>query len=233
MCGDADLVHVKVQLYRRGEGFSDVKDVIAGSTTVRILLEGRHVATMEASPSMLCELGAGYVVSHGLRGPLGVSAELAGPSVVDVRAPQAFSRPRPLEVSVSAETLMSVQSLLNALGRTYAMTGGTHVAVLLRPTGDLVTAAEDVSRHGAIDKVLGHAVLRGIDTRGLILGVSCRLSEAIVRKAVNAGLPMIVSVAAPTFLGIARAMEGRVTLVGRAKKDSFKVYAKGAGRIVE
>ncbi len=58
-----------------------------------------------------------------------------------------------------------------------------------------------MGRHNAIDKALGHALLAGIDLEQAYLITSGRVSEQIIRKALNSGLPLIVSQAAPPPTG--------------------------------
>ena len=58
-----------------------------------------------------------------------------------------------------------------------------------------------------------------------VLFVSGRTSFEIVQKAFLAGIPLLVSVSAPSTLAIDLAVETGMTLVGFVRGDHFNVYA--------
>jgi FdhD protein len=110
-------------------------------------------------------------------------------------------------------------------------TGGLHAAALFDRDGHLVTSAEDVGRHIAVDKVVGAQVLMErlpLDER--LLFVSGRASYEIVQKALVAGIPLLASVSAPSTLAIDLARRGGLTLLGFVRGDTFNIYA-GVDRV--
>ena len=83
---------------------------------------------------------------------------------------------------------------------------------------------EDIGRHNAFDKVVGCALCDGVDLRNTFVFTSGRVPLDMVTKAIRAGIPMLVSKAAPTEQTVQMAQTYGLTLVGLAHADSFCVY---------
>jgi FdhD protein len=129
------------------------------------------------------------------------------------------------------EVLTLLPDRLRAAQRVFDTTGGLHAAGLFSAEGELLVLREDVGRHNAVDKVIGHALREGLlPLRGTILMVSGRASFELVQKAVMAGIPMLAAVSAPSSLAADLADESGLTLVGFLRGHSMNVYA-GAERL--
>ena len=91
---------------------------------------------------------------------------------------------------------------------------------------------EDVGRHNALDKLIGHALLRGISLSGRGLFLSGRTSLEMITKAARARMPVVAAVGAPTTAAIEAADRLAITLCGFLRDGRISVYTHG-WRILE
>ncbi|MDX5571544.1 formate dehydrogenase accessory sulfurtransferase FdhD [Streptomyces sp. ID01-9D] len=132
---------------------------------------------------------------------------------------------------IGTDVLTALPDRLRAAQRVFDSTGGLHAAGLFTADGELLCLREDVGRHNAVDKVVGHALRSGLlPLRGSVLMVSGRASFELVQKAVMVGVPMLAAVSAPSSLAVDLAAESGLTLVGFLRGASMNVYA-GDGRV--
>ena len=118
---------------------------------------------------------------------------------------------------ISGELIPQLPDFLMEGQGVFARTGGLHAAGLFDTNGKAGAFREDVGRHNAVDKVLGHTVLqKGMPVSDRVLVVSGRSSFEIVQKAVMARVPMIVAVGAPSSLAVDLATRFGQTLIGFA-----------------
>jgi FdhD protein len=134
-------------------------------------------------------------------------------------------------VELPAEVLFGLPDALRAAQKVFDSTGGLHGAGLFTADGTLLAVREDVGRHNAVDKVLGHALLSGgVPAAGTVLMVSGRASFELTQKAVMAGVPALAAVSAPSSLAVEMADDAGMTLIGFLRGRSMNIYA-GASRV--
>lgn len=129
-------------------------------------------------------------------------------------------------VRIPRRVLAQMVESLAAAQPAFARTGGVHAAGIFDSDGKLLVVREDVGRHNAVDKVIGHALLRGlVPLKGHTLVVSGRASFEIVQKALGASIPIIAAVSAPSSLAVQLAEESDQTLAGFVRADRCNLYS--------
>jgi FdhD protein len=159
------------------------------------------------------------------------SCGVCGKASLDAVRTKTVYPPEKDDVELSAEVLFTLPDALRAAQKVFDSTGGLHGAGLFTADGTLLVAREDVGRHNAVDKVLGHALLAGrVPAAGTVLMVSGRASFELTQKAVMAGVPALAAVSAPSSLAVEMADDAGMTLVGFLRGRSMNIYA-GASRV--
>ena len=132
---------------------------------------------------------------------------------------------------IAVDILQQLPSRLRAEQQTFAATGGLHACALFDLRGELQLLREDVGRHNALDKLIGHAFLEDqLPLGGSVLFLSGRVSFEMMQKALAAGIPIIAAISAPTSLAIEFARESNQTLAGFVRGETMNIYG-GAERI--
>tara|TARA_B100000809_G_scaffold242564_1_gene266765 strand:- start:71 stop:769 length:699 start_codon:yes stop_codon:yes gene_type:complete len=127
---------------------------------------------------------------------------------------------------LSYETIIQAPELLRQNQSEFSKTGGIHASGLIHSSGKIVAVREDVGRHNALDKLIGHALKNNLlDSENQFLACSGRLSFELVQKALMSNIAVLAGVGAPTSLAIDLAKRFDMTLLGFVKKDGFNIYS--------
>ena len=105
----------------------------------------------------------------------------------------------------------------------YLTTHGVHSAALCDRKNILVFG-EDIGRHNAIDKIFGKCLLEDTPTDNRVIITSGRITSEILHKVSKRGIPIIISISAPTNLGVRIADSLGITLVASVRGKKMNVY---------
>jgi FdhD protein len=251
MSGDALMMReVVIERIDRDSRAAQTDRVVV-EAPLELRARGVGVATVMRTPGDDLELVRGLLHAESLGAP---EVSQAGPDAVEIAIDATAFAGRGLLASaacgvcgrvaiadlerrateVAADTVIARRVLAELPGRlasaqrVFADTGGLHGAALCRARdGVLLAAREDVGRHNAVDKLVGWAVAEHVDPSGLVLVLSGRAGYELVQKAVMLGVPIVVSVSAPSSLAIELAERFRIALAGFVRAARCNVYSHG------
>ena len=199
----------------------EITDIVSREDEIVLYLNGNEYRHLVASNDMLSELGAGFFVSSGIAGKI-LSVHTDGLNVfIEAEVSSSENTPVRSSLKISPEDIFLLRESMNV--EVWRKTGGLHCAALWH-NGKIVSVSSDIARHNAVDKVIGFMVLHGMNPAECALACTGRQPEGMVRKAVKAGIPVIVGRTSVTCRGISFAQTKGITLIGFARDKRFTVY---------
>ena len=154
------------------------------------------------------------------------SCGVCGKTSIDAVRTHVENAHMPLNNSIlKSEVLFSLPERLRTFQETFSMTGGLHASGLFDWDGNLLAVREDVGRHNALDKLIGHyATSHVIPFENSILLLSGRASFELLQKAAVAGIPVVCAVGAPSSLAVSTAETFGIVLIGFLRGERFNIY---------
>ncbi len=222
---------------------------MAVERTYELKVNGEKFTTVLLSPSDIEEFAYGYLISEGIvKSEEKIKSLDVNDRTIEVVAESPENIQSGLELrssggmgfhtgksdglentEVTSDLQISPSLVLGALKHLatdlYERTSGSHSACLIDRENKVISKAVDVGRHNAFDKAIGKGIKKNTDFSETVLLGSGRQSSGMVMKAANAGIPVIVSKAAPLSSGIKTARKTKVTLICFADGRKFKVFS--------
>ena len=130
--------------------------------------------------------------------------------------------PNKSSLKVNATQIMKDMENLKENAKIWQETGSVHVAQLIYKDKKIIR--EDVSRHVAVDKVIGAAFKLNYDLTQSYVTYSGRMPADMLIKVIRVGIPIIISNAAPAASGYEVAKKGNITMVGFVRGNRFNLY---------
>lgn len=143
---------------------------------------------------------------------------------------------RPLEKVVStfqteAQLIHSAMQNIKPHQHLNEETGALHAAAFVNEEGEIIAVREDVGRHNALDKLIGHLLREKINPANGFALITSRCSFEMVQKCAIAGIPIIAAVSATTGLAIDLAKQADISIVAFARKGGMNIVTDTLSRI--
>ena len=149
--------------------------------------------------------------------------------IVELDAALRGYTPLPGAPAVTAQALFSALDALYGRQPLNRATGAAHAAAFCAADGAIAALREDVGRHNALDKLIGHLARAGLPKAEGFAVMTSRISFELVQKCLAARIPLLAGISAPTALAARLAHDYRLTLIGLARADSIQVFCDPFG----
>jgi FdhD protein len=140
-------------------------------------------------------------------------------------------RPLKDDTRIGIETAQSCVQHLSRHQPLRRQTRASHGAAIYDAQARLLSVAEDVGRHNALDKAIGKVLLDGGIQQAAFVVLSSRVSYELVQKTARARIPIILAVSRPTALAVNLASQLNMAIASFPRGSDFHVYC-GENRIL-
>ncbi len=128
------------------------------------------------------------------------------------------------DIIIKSSEISTLMADFFKMSHIFLKTGGVHSAALAE-SAKIEIFREDIGRHNAIDKVIGHALKERRSFTNKILITSGRISSEVLLKAHKVRIPVILSRGAPTNQAVKHARDMSMTLLGFARLNRMNIYS--------
>jgi FdhD protein len=195
---------------RRAEIFDVEAELVCGGAEVRLeIAQPAFLALKDHRRSLAGRTGCGVCGIESL-------------GLLDLSPGRITPPSHPL--AADAAIIARAASELPAQQRLNQLTGCAHAAAWCGLDGEVRAVFEDVGRHNALDKLIGHLALQDASPGDGFVFMSSRASYELVRKAARVNIPMLATISAPTALAVDIARRAGVVLASFCRQNGFVEY---------
>jgi FdhD protein len=137
------------------------------------------------------------------------------------------------DFKINANLIHNAMNSLKSQQHLNKETGALHAAAFADHTGHIIAIREDVGRHNALDKLIGHLIRNNIDPSNGFALITSRCSFEMVQKCALFGIPIVAAVSATTGLAFSLAEQSGIALIAFARKEGLNIVSDIADRIIK
>ena len=127
------------------------------------------------------------------------------------------------DYTIGHDDILNASRDLNNKSGLFRLTGGVHSCLFVNKFYQYYV--EDIGRHNAVDKVVGHILIEKINPTHSYIISSGRISSDMLIKCAVSQIPIVMSRSAPTSLAVKLARRLGITLIGFVRGNKFNVYS--------
>ncbi|MCC7560069.1 MAG: formate dehydrogenase accessory sulfurtransferase FdhD [Methanobacterium sp.] len=237
-----DEMFKKVKIIKVSKDVQHINDLVAIDIKMKLMVNGSKLGEFYLSPHDLDDFVLGYLLDEKY---IRTITDVKNINVTDLDIEVDLTSNQPVakdklacydgwihqdqdlvevtsDFKVERKKIMDSFDLLIKKAEVWSKTGGTHVAAIVGE--DQFIVREDVSRHVAVDKVIGAGLKAGINFSESFIACSGRIPPDRVVKLANVGIPIMVTKAAPTVEGLKIGEKSGITLIGFLRNGRFNIY---------
>ncbi len=128
-------------------------------------------------------------------------------------------------MTLTFEKAITCRKKLESYQNLYKKTASSHASMILDKDLNILSAAEDVGRHNALDKAIGKVFMEKKLDKAKVGVLSSRMSYELVQKAARAKLPVIVGMSRPTKLAVDLGGKLNMTLITVGKRGGIWIFS--------
>ena len=156
----------------------------------------------------------------------------AGGMVFSVETSTHIREKREKSLKVQCASILARMNELDTFLGVYSRTRGVHAASLADTSNTLVIL-EDLGRHNAVDKIVGHCFLNGVETRDKLLLTTGRITSEVLTKAARGGFPLVISRSSASAMAVSMAKQAGIDVITYVRAGRFNHFAHGAVELLE
>jgi FdhD protein len=243
---------VKISIVRLEENHKrEVPDLVAREKELTIIVNQKKLITLNCSPGNYKYLGVGFLFTTGIllnkqdiisiktnrksidievKNPSWLLRELSNISSIVENQPKDYKLSKshskvPNSTKVSYRIIYKLINEMQEKASLFKLTGGVHSCALADTYGTILLFSEDISRYNTIDRILGEALLKDINSNDKVMLTSCRITSGIIKKIINGNIPIVISRAAVTDSAVRMADLYCITLIGFTRGKRMNIYS--------
>jgi FdhD protein len=221
-----------------GDSTTILREQIAVEKHLKLIANEKVITDFIVSPEFIEHLIRGHLIAEGY---ISSNTSIENVSFTDdttceVKYSLNEKLSKPMKQSdeiISHEELLDLKELLMKEQILHKTTRGFHGALITDLSTKEWFLCEDIGRHNAVDKVIGHAAENDFDFSSCLILISGRLISNMVQKGCKAGIAGMASMTVATDKGIEAAKDVNMTLIGSLSENGFWLYNEGAIKIMK
>lgn len=225
------MITRELEILRYNDGtISSMRDRLLSEVEMELYLDQKWICRLNCTALHLEELTVGVLFAKGYIEDYDELRQIRIKGhcieVLKEKLEKRWGKPNPGNFVPDYSMILKAYHDFGKESELFLKTGGVHSAKLMDAELRSVFMTEDMSRHNAIDKIIGYGLRERLSYGDKLLMVSSRMPLELVKTCYQAGLVNIASVSAATMEAVAFARAHNMNLMGMCRNYRFNIYSR-------